>query len=200
MINQMVEFKSGTRSSSVPGRPPGFMAKIAASASAADIEAAAAYFSTQRPVSFIRVVETDTVPRTEVKGWVLAKAKTGGTEPLGNRIVETPDDAERFELRDGRVTFTAYVPMGSIAMGEGLVKSGAEGGPACISCHGANLRGVGSIPSLAGRSPSYIARQLYDFHSGARHGANAAIMKPVADRLNDADRIAIAAYLATRTP
>ena len=120
------------------------MAKIAASASAPDIEAAAVYFSTQRPVSFIRVIETDTVPTTEVKGWVLARAKTGGTEPLGNRIVETPDDAERFELRDGRMTFTAYVPQGSIAMGEGLVKSGAEGGPACISCHGADLRGVGN--------------------------------------------------------
>ncbi len=110
------------------------------------------------------------------------------------------DDFERFELRDNRVTFTAYVPNGSIARGIPDQGWGAEGGPACVSCHGAEVRGVGSIPSLAGRSPSYIVRQLYDFHSGARHGANAAIMKPIADRLTDVDRVAIAAYLATRTP
>jgi hypothetical protein len=38
----------------------------------------------------------------------------GGTEPIGNRIVESPESAERFELRDPRSGFIAYVPPGSL--------------------------------------------------------------------------------------
>ena len=41
------------------------------------------------------------------------------TEPIGRRIIETPDDAERTEvLRDPRSAFTAYVPIGSVKQGE----------------------------------------------------------------------------------
>jgi cytochrome c553 len=43
-------------------------------------------------------------------------------------------------------------------------------------------------------------RQLYDFQSGARAGAEAAQMKPVVEKLTVEDMAAIGAYLATRAP
>ena len=39
---------------------------------------------------------------------------------------------------------------------------------ACGVCHGADLRGMGPVPGIAGRSPSYMARQMYDMQAGAR--------------------------------
>jgi cytochrome c553 len=40
----------------------------------------------------------------------------------------------------------------------------------CGMCHGPDWRGLGPIPGIAGRSPSYLARQLYDFQRGAAAG------------------------------
>ena len=70
----------------------------------------------------------------------------------------------------------------------------------CAGCHGADLRGVGSIPPLAGRSPSYLVRQLWDMQAGARNGAMAALMKPVVADMSSKDMLNIAAYLATLKP
>ena len=82
--------------------------------------------------------------------------------------MEVPDDLLRFESRDPRSTFTAYVPIGSIAKGEALVVKGGSGKTIqCALCHGAYLTGLGPLPSIAGRSPSYMFRQLYDFQHGA---------------------------------
>jgi cytochrome c553 len=91
--------------------------------------------------------------------------------------------------------------VGSIKRGESLVATGSGGKTIpCATCHGADLKGVGSIPPIAGRSPSYIVRQLYDFQSSARAGAAAAQMKPSVEKLTVDDMAAIAAYLATRLP
>jgi cytochrome c553 len=68
---------------------------------------------------------------------------------------------------------------------------------ACTVCHGDDLNGVGSVPAIAARSPSYIARQLYDFQQGARHGDMADLMKKVAANLNNDDMVNITAYLAS---
>ena len=38
---------------------------------------------------------------------------TAGTEPLGRRIIEVPENLEQFERRDGRSRWIAYVPLGS---------------------------------------------------------------------------------------
>ena len=59
---------------------------------------------------------------------------------------------------------------------------------------------LGPVPSLAGRSPSYMARQLFDFQTGARHGLWSDLMKPVVANLTDDDMLAIAAFTASRTP
>ena len=56
------------------------------------------------------------------------------------------------------------------------------------------------MPRIAGRSPSYLFRQLYDLREGTRKGAAAELMKPVVVNLTDADMVAIAAFLASRKP
>jgi cytochrome c553 len=93
---------------------------------------------------------------------MLVEAQAGATEPIGQRIIEMPEDLERTELRDSASGFVAYVPVGSIAKGEALIAGGNGKTVACAICHGQDLRGLGPIPGLAGRSPSYIVRQLYD--------------------------------------
>ena len=67
-----------------------------------------------------------------------------GTEPIGNRIVEVPEDTTRTLLRDPISGFVAYVPPGSLARGEALSRTGGEGRTtACGACHGDDLRGLG---------------------------------------------------------
>ena len=39
--------------------------------------------------------------------------------------------------------------------------------------------GLGPVPGIAGRSPSYLTRQMFDMQAGARHGEWADLMKPV---------------------
>ena len=54
------------------------------------------------------------------------------------------------------------------------------------------------MPGIAGRSPSYIVRQLYDIQQGTRKGTWSPLMKQVVDKLTQDDMIAIAAYVASR--
>jgi cytochrome c553 len=70
----------------------------------------------------------------------------------------------------------------------------------CITCHGGTLTGVADIPPLAGRSPSYLVRQMWDMQQGTRNGDVAQLMKPVLAHLTPSDMVAIAAYLASRAP
>src|SRR5262249_24613752 len=135
-----------------------------------------------------------------VGGWMLIAAEGGGTEAIRQRIIEMPEDLERTELRDSESSFIAYVPVGSIARGEALINGGEGKTIACAICHGADLRGLGPVPGLAGRSPSYIVRQLYDFQQGVRNGRWGELMKPVVARLSEEDMVAIAAYTASRRP
>jgi cytochrome c553 len=199
IVQQMADFKSGARKYSGPPRAPVvLMIEAAKAATDAEVKAAAAYFSALPLKPNISIVESRTVPRTYVAGNFHAPSKSGGTELLGQRIVEMPVDVEQFELRDSRAQFRAYVPVGSVARGATLVKSGGAGNSLpCAGCHGANLRGFGAAPGIAGRSPSYIVRQLYDYQHGARSGAGSTLMRPVVARFTESDMIAVAAYLAS---
>jgi cytochrome c553 len=124
-----------------------------------------------------------------------------GTEPLGQRIIEVPENPEHTELlRDPHSGFIAYVPVGSIKKGEALVTNGAGKTTQCGVCHGPDLKGLGPVPALAGRSPSYIARQLYDMQQGTRKGLWSELMKPVVAKLTEEDMMAIAAYTSSRMP
>ena len=103
-------------------------------------------------------------------------------------------------LRDPRSGFIAYVPLGSIKKGESLVTTGAGKTTRCAVCHGADLGGLGPVPGIAGRSPSYLVRQLFDMKQGTRKGMWADLMKDVVAKLADDDMLAIAAYTASRNP
>jgi len=197
---QMADFKSGARKTSVPGRNPELMVRTAQAISAGEIEVAANYFSSIKPHAVIRVVEAANAPTTRVVDWHLAVSSTPGTEPLGQRIIEVPENLEQFERRDGRARWVAYVPFGSLIQGKTLATTGGGKTAPCSTCHGQDLKGVGLVPGIAGRSPSYLIRQLYDLRAGARAGAGSAPMKPVFEQLTMDDMISVAAYAASLNP
>jgi cytochrome c553 len=202
IAQQVADFRSGARKSSEPASlPVNLMIAVAKAVSDADLKAAAEYFSALRPKAWIRVIETSTVPRTHVAGWMLVASEAGATEPIGHRIIEMPEDLERTELRDATSGFVAYVPAGSISKGEALITTGGAGRTTpCAICHGEDLRGLGPVPALAGRSPSYIVRQLYDMRHGVRNGPWTELMKAVVSQLSEEDMVSIAAYTASRAP
>ena len=201
IVQQMADFKSGTRTTSVPHRiPPQLMIKTAKNITDAEIEQAAIYFSGLKPRAAIKVVETATVPKTRVAGWFLAALPGGETEPIAGRIIEVPEDLERFEMRDARLHFIAYVPIGSVEQGRQLATIGNGKSAPCTICHGDQLNGVGPIPGLAGRSPSYLVRQLYDFQHGTRAGPWSPLMAPNVINLTLDDMVALAAYAASLSP
>lgn len=202
LIQQLADFKSGARKSSDPNLKPIRM-MIANETKATDSELliATAYFASLKPKLWIRVVETSTVPKTHIAGWMLVVSTPRELEPIGHRIIETPENLERTELRDDSSSFIAYVPPGSLKKGKALVTTGVKSKTIpCSTCHGPNLKGQKNVPSIAGRSPSYVVRQLCDLQSGARAGAAALQMKPVVANLTLDDMIAIAAYTSSLHP
>jgi cytochrome c553 len=202
-IQQMNDFRSGVRKSAEPRKAnTNAMIAIAKAMTPEEIKVSAEYFGAMKWTPWIRVVETNTVPKMESRGGIWIPVEGNEKEPIGVRIMETPENPERTEiLRDPRSGFIAYVPVGSIAKGEALVKTGGNGRTVeCGSCHGADLQGLGPVPGIAGRSPSYLVRQMYDMQSGARHGEWAELMKAVVAKLTDDDYVNIAAYVSSRMP
>ena len=200
IAQQMADYKSGARKTAVPGRNIDLMISLARAAADAEVQAAAAYFSALKTRAVVRVVEADSVPRTYVTGWHFAAMDKGEQEALGQRIVEMPEIFEQFENRDTHARFIAYVPKGSIQKGQELATTGGGKTVQCASCHGQDLKGVAAVPGIAGRSPTYLFRQLYDFKHGARAGAAGAQMKPTVENLAVEDMLALAAYAASLAP
>lgn len=203
IVEQFESFASGLRNCAwtlTPYKPTVLMSQVARAANRAEIAQAATYFSSLRlgkPRAV--VVETDRAPKTRPIAW-LYETTGEGDEPLGMRITEVPRDFARHELRDPGAEYVAYVPPGSIERGRRLALGGTAATPACASCHGADLRGLGVVPPIAGRSPTYLLRQLVAFRTGARNAPAGAPMQPVVASLTLDDMIAVAAYAATQQP
>lgn len=205
LLRQMAYFKSGERKD-----PPAHAASqraarmngISKAISDEDARQACEWFASLKPAVWYKVVEAQTVP----KSWVnTARMRLplpeGGTEPIGNRIITMPQDAERVESRDPHSGFIAYVPPGSIAKGQALVTTGGSAKTiTCSICHGDGLKGLGDIPGIAGLHPIYIMRQLYNLKSGASAGISSALMKKVVANLSEDDMLAIAAYVGSLAP
>lgn len=211
-LRQLRDFRDGKRYSADP-RKPNTNTMIALAKNLTDDEAqqAANYFASMSWAPWIRVVETDLVPSTRIDGNLFLPIEREKTQPIAGRIIEVPEDVEQAELlRSPHLGFVAYVPVGSLENGEDLVLRGGVQGAAdtssshktipCITCHGEKLTGVADIPPLAGRSPSYLARQMWDMQQGTRNSDAAQLMKPVLANLTPRDLVAIAAYLASRSP
>ena len=149
-IRQMADWKSGDRKYSAT------MVAMTKIITDSEIREAADYFTSLKPQPWIRVVETDTVPRSYIgPGNKRLVHPDGGTEPLGNRIIEVPEDEEVVVYRDPASGFVAYVPKGSIAKGKELAITGNGGKTiACGICHGRTLQGLGELPAIAGRHPN----------------------------------------------
>lgn len=199
---QMADYRNGLRKSSEPRMgPPALMLVIGKSATEAEAKEAAEYFSRIQFKPWIRVVESHTTPKFNIAGGMLVPAEGGGSEPIGKRIIEMPENLERTELRDSASGFVAYVPPGAIKRGESLVNTGGHGKTIrCAICHGADLKGIGNVPPLAGRSPSYVVRQLCDIQNGNRRGPWTQLMKEAVAKLSVDDMVDIAAYTASRQP
>jgi cytochrome c553 len=197
IIRQMNYFKSGAR------KEEARMGPIARAASDEDVRQAAEYFAALKPAPFVKVIETATPPKTYVSADARHRriVPDGGTEPIGRRIIQIPEDPMRTTIRDPHSGFIAYVPPGSIKRGEALAKTGGAGKTIqCGICHGDALTGLGELPRIAGLQPVYIARQLITMQNGTSAGTNAALMKKVVAKLSEDDIIALAAYLGSLPP
>ena len=202
IVQQMEDYRNGLRKTGEPRMgPPSFMMRIGAASVDAEAREAAEYFSSIDFEQWIRVIETDMVPVTRFAGSIHEVVEGGGQEPIGVRVVEVPVDLRRTQLRDDASSFIAYVPRGALERGADLVNSGGDGRTvACTTCHGSDLRGLGPVPALAGRSPSYMARQLYDLQQGNRDGAWSDLMDRAVANLTVEDIVNIVAYTASLTP
>lgn len=197
LVRQMADFKKGTRID------PARMNAIAKITSEEDTRIAAEWFAALKPVPWVKVMESSTVPKSFVstRGRMRLPLPDGGSEPLGNRIIELPQDAPRAESRDPHSGFVAYVPMGSVEKGKRLVTTGGSGKTVqCAICHGDDLKGLGDVPRIAGLHPIYITRQLYYFQGKEYTGTSAALMKKVVAKLTDQDILEISAYAASLAP
>jgi cytochrome c553 len=197
IVRQMNYFRSGER------KDDGRMGPIAKVTSDEDVRLSAEYFAAITPIPFVKVIETSQPPKTYVStvGRHRLLSPEGGTEPLGHRIVEIPADPFRTANRDPHSPFVAYVPLGSIARGATLVKTGGSGKTIqCAICHGDDLKGLGEVPRIAGMQPLYIARQLICVQNGSSAGAQVALMKKAVAKLSEDDIIAISAYLGSLPP
>src|SRR6185436_116867 len=175
IVRQMAAFKAGDRK----GIRAGTMNRIAKAITDEDVRASAEYFAALKPLrGYNKVVETDTVPKSHLGlGAMRFVSPEGGSEPIGNRIIVLPQDPERAHLRDPKAGFIDYVPKGSLVRGAQLMAGGDGKTVACAICHGPTLRGLGEVPSIAGRPAIYIFRQLNDMKTGNRKGPWVELMK-----------------------
>jgi cytochrome c553 len=216
IVRQLQDFRLGLRRSAdwrKENTPT--MIRLASTMNDAEIDAAAAYFSAiDWKTPFARVVETDFVPKTRINGnaFVPLDRSRTLTEPIDGRIIEiSNDDRNIFDGEPGspRIGWTAYVPRGSVARGRDIVTTGGvmrvgdqviPKTTACAGCHGPDLMGTDDVPPLAGRSASYLARQLYDLQRETRIGRSSPLMRVVVANLTEPDMVAITAYLASLQP
>jgi cytochrome c553 len=98
--------------------------------------------------------------------------------------------------KPGATAPTALVAAGKKIFSEGIPATGV---PPCASCHGAEARGNGAFPRLAGQSFDYTERALlnWDKLRGRDPGKpdTSAIMQPITHALTGAQVKEVAAYL-----
>lgn len=212
VTRQINDFRNGLRYTADPRKPnTNTMIELAKAMTDDEVKAAAEYFAAMKWTPWTRVVETNRVPKTRIAGNLFIATEEARTEPIAGRIIEVPENEEQAEMyRNPHSGFVAYVPVGSLEKGKDLVTTGGmrivgnkivQGKTtACGTCHGLDLMGVADVPPIAGRSPSYMVRQMWDMQQGTRNGASAQLMKLVVANLTEEDMVAIAAYVTSRVP
>lgn len=81
-----------------------------------------------------------------------------------------------------------------VAKGRQLFQKGSKAHqiPPCASCHGAEAKGNGAFPRLAGQHKAYILKQLHLIQSAIRE---APVMHGIVEHLDSDDMQALATYL-----
>jgi cytochrome c553 len=201
IARQLDDLRSGARKEVGPRvyKPVQAMAKIARQLTDEEIRVAADYFSKQSLRTRVRVEEAERISCVRPAFWVYVKNSASCTEDLGSRVIEVAPNPERHERRDETLVYIAYVPVRSIERGRSLSHD-ASPAHACSACHGEDLLGTDLAPPLAGRSPTYLLRQLVAFQSRTRQGERAVLMQPVIDSMSMTDMIAAVAYAASLNP
>ena len=199
-MQQMADYRNGLRRSADPRKAnTNTMIGFAKATTVEEDRAAAEWFAQQPYPRRMKVVESKTAPKVRLQGGMhmaIPAADGGGMIPIkADEIVEVPEDNLRAEARDTRMPFIAYVPPGTLNRGKQ-----AAAKYQCATCHGANLEGIGPVPPLAGRSPSYTMRQLFDMKSGARRGPWAELMKPIVSAMSTQDMLAVSAFAGSIQP
>jgi cytochrome c553 len=203
---QLLDYRAGRRKAVGPDTylPIQNMIKIAKAMNDQEIDEASKYFSQQKLRRRVYVVESLRIPRAENAAWIYFEH--GGTEDLGDRMLEVTQDLTRHERRDDRLEYLAYVPPGAINRGKSLAlggKSAADNSQrtvACTQCHLGNLKGTDKIPPIAGRSPTYLLRQMLAFRNGARVNEHSVQMNAVVEKLTMAEMIDLVAYVSSLYP
>jgi cytochrome c553 len=204
-IQQMRDFAGGARAGMGSAPRSEAMIRFAREATDEEVAAAAEYYAGLPPVKWTRVIEAEgnMVPVSHMPEGTNMRhvVPGGGTEPIGLRVVEVPEDSLGASLRDSHASFIAYVPEGAVSRGEELATTGGGGKTvACAICHGPGLTGLGAVPPIAGRSPAYMTRQLIDFQHRTRNGPAAALMHGVVDNLTEEDIVNLVSYVASLDP
>ena len=135
--------------------------------------------------------------------WVVdASALPGDAKALVRRLGALIEEYGEFLARPEELASVAVNDIvKSIRMnGTAMVQGKKVYDKACAACHGADLKGLGPVPALAGRSPSYLMRQMFDMQQGFRKGTWTDLMKPVVANLTTEDMMNIVAYTASQMP
>jgi cytochrome c553 len=204
IVAQLEAFKNGERTSADPQKSnTRTMITVAKGLTHDEMVTVAAYYAQMRAIqSHERFDESATAPKvwSDHTGAVFSLAAPNeGWAPLVGAIIEVPEDPTQSDVyRNPHAVFVAYVPLGSIARGKALATTGGAKTTACGTCHGADFTGTAIAPPLAGRWPSYIARQLSDIQHNTRR--NAPAMIPVVSQLSPEDIVDLSAYLGSLPP
>jgi cytochrome c553 len=202
---QLLDMRSGKRKPMGPEvyKPSWAMHTLAKALTDAEIDESAKYFAQQKLKRRHFVVESLRIPRAERAAWIYEEV--GGTEDLEGRLLEVTSELPRHERRDDRLQYTVYVPPGSQARGKRLATTG-EGDEkgvktqVCATCHLTNLKGTDKIPPIAGRSPTYLLRQMLAFRNGIRTNEASPQMAPVVEKLSMSEMIDLVSYVGSLYP
>src|SRR4029078_10132355 len=119
IIRQMNYSKSGA------AKEEAGMGPIARAVSDEDLRQAAEYFAAVKPSPFVKVIEAATPPKTYVSPYARQRRimPDGGTEPIGRRIIQIPEDPMQTTVRNPHSGFIAYGPPGRTKERDELVYS-----------------------------------------------------------------------------
>jgi cytochrome c553 len=116
-IQTMHDFRDGLRKSADPRKAnTNRMIGFAKNMTEDEIKAAAEYFGSMKWTPWMtKVVESKEVPKTRPNNGMFLKLEGNEKEPIGQRLIETPVDAEATEvLRNDHSPFIVYAPPGSL--------------------------------------------------------------------------------------